>query len=66
MSKNSNVYIIYSTEIYNSDLFFIFIDEALDKETEKRFELYLDFFYINGTITVENFDQDDEEKERDK
>ena len=66
MSQNSNIIIIYSTDIYNSELFFNFIDEVLNKETEKRFETYFDLYYINETNRVENCDKDDEEMERDK
>lgn len=63
MSQNSNIIIIYSTDIYNSELFFNFIDEVLNKETEKRFETYFDLYYINETNRVENCDKDDEEME---
>ena len=66
MSQNSNIIIIYSTDIYNSELFFNFIDEVLNKETEKRFETYFDLYYINETNRVENCDKDDEEMEKDK
>ena len=66
MSQNSNIIIIYSKEIYNSELFFNFIDEVLNKDTEKRFEPYFDLYYINETNRVENCDKDDEEMERDK
>ena len=66
MSQNSNIIIIYSTDIYNSELFFNFIDEVLNKETEKRFETYFDLYYINETNRVENCDKDDEEIEGDK
>ncbi len=66
MSQNSNIIIIYSTDIYNSELFFNFIDEVLNKETEKRFETYFDLYYINETNRVENCDKDDEEMEGDK
>ena len=66
MSQNSNIIIIYSTDIYNSELFFNFIDEVLNKETEKKFETYFDLYYINETNRVENCDKDDEEMEGDK